>query len=137
LQRSEGIEQEVIELSDDVNGSSKLVAELNREIASGGSTMANIRENLRVRKLQAEIDATQAEINTYDLEGAAQAKQNFEERYAREKKKEDSLHGEVGVASIRGECTCVLIVCSVFCHWRRARVRAESSQRAREGYEGL
>jgi DNA repair protein RAD50 len=89
------MEQEVAELTEDADGAQKLVNDLSGDIASGGSTMANIRENLRVRRLQAEIDATQAEIDTYDLNSAAQAKQNFEDRYAQLKKREDNLHGEV------------------------------------------
>jgi DNA repair protein RAD50 len=48
-----------------------------------------------VRKLQAMIEATQAEIETYDLGAAAKAKANFEQQYSVEKQKETNLHAKV------------------------------------------
>ena len=57
--------------------------------------MANIRENLRVRKLIQDIAATQAEIDSYDLEEAAKAKRIFEEKYNVEKQRETNLQSEV------------------------------------------
>lgn len=95
MQRSEDLERDITEFGEEVEDKRRIVADLNREIASGGSIVANLRDNLRVRRLQADIDATQTEIGHYDLEGAAQARQNFENQYANLKKKEDGLHGEV------------------------------------------
>jgi DNA repair protein RAD50 len=95
IEKSEALAQDIADLSKDVETTQKFVNDLNREIAAGGSTVSNLRENLRIRRLQADIEAIQAEIETYDLDAAAQAKKNFEERYTSLKEKENRLHAEV------------------------------------------
>lgn len=56
--------------------------------------MANLRDNIRMRKLIRDIAATQAEIDSYDLEAAAKAKRNFEEQYNGKKKYENDLQSK-------------------------------------------
>ena len=57
--------------------------------------MTNLRENRRMRKLQSDIQATQKEIDSCDLEGAAKAKRNFEEKYQPEKDRENEMQQTV------------------------------------------
>lgn len=57
--------------------------------------MANLRENLRVRKLVKDIAATAEEIATYDMEEAAKARRNFQEKYNVEKEKETQKQSDV------------------------------------------
>jgi hypothetical protein len=47
--------------------------------------MANLHGNTRIRKLSRDIAATQAEIDSSNMEGAAKAKRNFEDRCQVEK----------------------------------------------------
>lgn len=54
-----------------------------------------------MRRLQADIETTQSEIETYDLEAAGEAKKNFDTQYASRKKKEDTLHAEVTFISLQ------------------------------------
>ena len=53
--------------------------------------MTNLRENRRLRKLQSNIQATQKEIDSCDIEGASKAKRNFEEKYQPEKDRENEM----------------------------------------------
>jgi DNA repair protein RAD50 len=68
---------------------------LDKEINEGGAALANLRENRRIRKLQSDIQATQKEIDSCDLEGAAKAKRNFEEKYQPEKDRENEMQQRV------------------------------------------
>ena len=68
---------------------------IDKEINESGASVANLRENIRVRRLIKDIADTQAEINTYDMEEAAKAKRNFNEKYQVEKARETELQGLV------------------------------------------
>jgi hypothetical protein len=68
---------------------------LDKEINEGGAALSNLRENRRIRKLQSDIQATQKEIDSCDLEGAAKAKRNFEEKYQPEKDRENEMQRRV------------------------------------------
>jgi len=68
---------------------------LDKEINEGGAALTNLRENRRMRKLQSDIQATQKEIDSCDLEGAAKAKRNFEEKYQPEKDRESEMQQRV------------------------------------------
>lgn len=68
---------------------------IDKEINEAGASMANLRENIRVRKLIKDIADTQAEIDTYDMEEAAKAKRNFSEKYQAQKTRETELQGLV------------------------------------------
>jgi DNA repair protein RAD50 len=73
----------------------KTIAQLDKEINEGGAALTNLRENRRIRKLQNDIQATQKEIDSCDLEGAAKAKRNFEEKYQPEKDRENEMQQKV------------------------------------------
>ncbi|GJF00265.1 DNA repair protein rad50 [Phanerochaete sordida] len=74
---------------------------ITKEIHESTATQANLRDNLRARKLVKNIADTQAKIETYDIEEAAKAKRLFEEQYMVEKEKETKLQGQV--ARLGGE----------------------------------
>jgi DNA repair protein RAD50 len=73
----------------------KVLAGIEKEINESAASMANLRDNIRARKLVREIASVQAEIDTYDLEEAAKAKRLFEEKYQIEKDKETELQSKV------------------------------------------
>jgi len=56
--------------------------------------MANLRENIRIRKLIRDIEATQGEIDSHDMEEAAKARRNFDHQYKIKKAQEDELHSK-------------------------------------------
>ena len=68
---------------------------IDKDIGAGDASMANLRENLRVRKLVKEVAATQAQIDSYDVEEAAKARRIFQEKYQKEKDRETELQGKV------------------------------------------
>jgi len=57
--------------------------------------MTNLRENIRVRKVAKEIDATQAEIDAMDMEQAAKARRQFDQKYNAEKQRETEMQSKV------------------------------------------
>ena len=57
--------------------------------------MTNLRENIRVRKLSKEIDTTQAEIDAMDMEQAAKARRQFDQKYNMEKQRETEMQSKV------------------------------------------
>jgi DNA repair protein RAD50 len=80
------------------------IAEIDKEINEGGARVASLRENLRVRKLIQDIDETDREVKSYDIESAAKAQRQFDEKYNAEKKKEMDMQNKVGVS-----CSCALL----------------------------
>ncbi|KAF8349440.1 hypothetical protein F5887DRAFT_914397 [Amanita rubescens] len=77
------------------------MAKIDKEISDSGSTIANLRENIRVRKIEKEIQRTREEIATYDMEEAAKAKRNFDSKWDVAKKTEDEL--KAAYSKIDGE----------------------------------
>ncbi|KAM6494340.1 hypothetical protein JOM56_010701 [Amanita muscaria] len=77
------------------------MAKIEKEINESGSSIANLRENLRLRKIEKEIRKTQEQIAAFDMEEAAKAKRNFESKWDIVKKKEDEL--KAGYSHIEGE----------------------------------
>ncbi|TFK24963.1 P-loop containing nucleoside triphosphate hydrolase protein [Coprinopsis marcescibilis] len=68
---------------------------IEKEINEAGASQTNLRENLRVRKLQKEIVDIQSQIDSYDVEEAAKAKRNFQEQWDKKKDKLDRLNKAV------------------------------------------
>jgi DNA repair protein RAD50 len=73
------------------------IAEIDKEINESGASLANLRENIRIRKLAHEIEATKAEIDSYDMEEAARARRNFQDKYTDEKEKETQMQSKVNL----------------------------------------
>lgn len=68
---------------------------LKQEVMYGDATLSNLHQNLQCRKLARSIAENQAKIDEFDMEEAAKAKRNFEDKYPKEKKKEEDLHAKL------------------------------------------
>ncbi|KAJ7095861.1 hypothetical protein B0H15DRAFT_827394 [Mycena belliarum] len=90
-EKSEEVEAEIAELVLKLESSRQVIKAIEKEINESGSSLATLRENIRLRKLAKEIRRIQAEIDAEDLEGAAKAKRNFEEKFGPSKDKENKL----------------------------------------------
>lgn len=93
--KSEDLKAEIAELNHQLESARLAVAAIDKEINEGGATLANLRGNIRIRKLAADIAATQQEIDSHDVEAAAKAKRTFDERYGEEKEKETQMASKV------------------------------------------
>ncbi|KAH7924955.1 hypothetical protein BV22DRAFT_469854 [Leucogyrophana mollusca] len=100
-ERIERFEVAIQELGINIEKVRESIAKIDREISESGSSTSNLRENIRIRKLVRDIATTQAEIENCDMEGAAKAKRNFEERYQAEKQRETEMQSKY--AHIGGE----------------------------------
>lgn len=72
-----------------------VIAEIDKEIHESGASMANLRENIRIRHLIRDIAATQEEIDSHDMEEAAKARRNFDQQYKVKKAEESNLQSKV------------------------------------------
>jgi DNA repair protein RAD50 len=102
------LDSELQELSGKLNGVQEVITGIQKEINESGASVANLRDNIRARKLVREISEVQKEIDSHDMEEMAKAKRNFEEKYKLAKEKEDNLRVEV---SDCGFVLCDLIDC--------------------------
>ncbi|PFH54076.1 hypothetical protein AMATHDRAFT_852 [Amanita thiersii Skay4041] len=84
--------EEIQNLTEQIENSREIIARIEKEINEGGASVANLRENIRVRRLTKDIIATQEEIDSYDMDEAAKARRNFETKYSVAKEKENELH---------------------------------------------
>ncbi|KAJ7784558.1 hypothetical protein B0H16DRAFT_1492970 [Mycena metata] len=91
IEKSEEVEAEILELGRNLDAARDVIKGLEKEINESGSYTATLRENIRVRKLMQEIKTLQAEIDSEDIDGAAKAKRNFQEKYKVSKDKENNL----------------------------------------------
>ncbi|KAG6379376.1 P-loop containing nucleoside triphosphate hydrolase protein [Boletus reticuloceps] len=97
----EHFEGEITELGIKIESVRDTVAKIDREINESGSAISRLRDNVRMRRLVKDIAATQAEIDSCDMEGAAKAKRTFEDRYQAEKQRETEMQSKY--AHIGGE----------------------------------
>ncbi|KAH9480437.1 DNA repair protein RAD50 [Psilocybe cubensis] len=79
------------EIHTQIEGSRELIASIDKEINESGATESNLRDNIQVQKLTRDIAKTQAEIDSYDMEEAAKARRNYEDKYEPTKRKEVKL----------------------------------------------
>ena len=91
----EQLELNIKQVNGNIEASRDTIAGIDKEINASGASVANYRENVRVRKLAKEIKDTQAEIGSYDMEEAARARRNFQDKYGPAKEKENDLHTQV------------------------------------------
>ena len=76
------------------------VAAIDKELNESGASIAILNENIRIRGLAKDIQATQAELDSYDMEEAGKAKRIFKDRYNVEKEKETQVQSEVSVTPL-------------------------------------
>lgn len=98
----EHYEGEITELGIKIESVRETVAKIDREINESGSSISRLRDNIRMRKLVKDIEGTQAEIDSYDMEGAAKAKRTFEDRYQVEKQRETEMQSKGSVLMAPG-----------------------------------
>jgi DNA repair protein RAD50 len=79
----------------------EVIRSIDKEINESGASVANLRENIRLRKLIRDITATQDEIDSHDMEEAAKAKRTFEDQYKVKKAQESELQSKVYIAASR------------------------------------
>ncbi|KZV65287.1 hypothetical protein PENSPDRAFT_655878 [Peniophora sp. CONT] len=84
-------EEQISQQSEALEALRKTIADVEKEINEGGAVLANLRDNMRMRRLRADIAAIEAELNSMDLDEAAKAKRNFEQKFPAEQKKEQDL----------------------------------------------
>ena len=80
------------------------LSEIDREISEAAVTQANLRENLRYRRLKRDLAATEAELAAIDMEEAAKAKRIWTEKWNVEKQKETDLQTKVRYQRSRAGC---------------------------------
>lgn len=72
-----------------------LLSSCEKEIHESDSFLANLRENERLRRLRKSIEENKTKIEAFDMEEAARARRQFDEKYASEKKREGDMEAEV------------------------------------------
>ena len=71
------------------------LAEIDQEINQANLTMANLRDNMRFRRLKRELEGIETELSAIDMEEAAKAKRIWTEKWTAEKQKETDLQSKV------------------------------------------
>lgn len=97
----EQYELDIQQVNKRIEESREVVKAIDKEINASGASVANYRENIRVRKLAKEIKDTQAEIDSHDMDEAARARRNFQDKYGPAKEKENAL--QTSYSHIAGE----------------------------------
>lgn len=71
------------------------LSEIDKETSEAAVTLANLRENIRFRRLKRDLTATEIELDAIDMEEAAKAKRIWTEKWNVEKQKETDLQTKV------------------------------------------
>ncbi|KII86927.1 hypothetical protein PLICRDRAFT_665598 [Plicaturopsis crispa FD-325 SS-3] len=87
-------QERIRELQITIENTRNVIAKIEKEINEAGASQANLRENIRIRKLGRDIKATEEEINSYDMDEAAKSRRNFEDKYHIEKAKETDMQSQ-------------------------------------------
>src|SRR6201999_1647792 len=77
----ESLEAQIDQTYQGIEELRKGIQDLYKELNESGSTAANIRENLRIRKLRTDLREVQTEMDSLNLEAAGQAREDYEETY--------------------------------------------------------
>lgn len=93
-EKIENYQAEIQELGLAIEKVRDAISAVDREISDAAASMANLRENVRIRKLMRQIDETQAEIDSYDMEAVAKSRRNFDDKYAAEKERETEMQSK-------------------------------------------
>jgi DNA repair protein RAD50 len=96
-ERVQELNLELQELNKQLDTVREVITDIQKEISESGASVANLRDNIRARRLIRQIGEVQAEIESHDMEEMAKARRNFEEKYKLAKEKEDNLRVEVGI----------------------------------------
>ncbi len=99
-ERVQQLDLELQELNQQLDTVRGVITDIQKEINESGASVANLRDNIRARRLIRQIGEVQAEIESHDMEEMAKARRNFEEKYKLAKEKEDNLRVEVGTYTL-------------------------------------
>lgn len=111
--RSEELKAEIAELVAQLENARLAVAAIDKEINEGGATLANLRSNIRIHKLEVDIAAIAEEIEGLDVEEAGRARAVFEQKYNAEKAKETRLASHVSQRSNPAGNLLMYVLCSM------------------------
>jgi len=89
------LEIEAQQVEGEVERLRALVQKQDNDVSAAGADLANLRENLRLRKLQREIQETKDVIKSLKLEEASKAKEQFEEKWGKAKAAENEAQARV------------------------------------------
>ncbi|KAJ7069782.1 hypothetical protein C8F01DRAFT_1113982 [Mycena amicta] len=95
------LQEEIENRERKLNSTREAMGAIEKEISAQGTSLAIIRENLRVRKMITEIKKIQDDMGQLDIEGAARAKRQFNEKFGVSKEKETEL--QTKYAHLAGE----------------------------------
>ena len=87
------------ELQNQIEVCREVISSIDKEINQSGATISNLRDNIIVQKLNADIARIQSQIDSYDMEEAAKARRNYEDKYEPAKRREDKLSEVVRLPS--------------------------------------
>lgn len=94
-ERIDQAKSDIKEIGASIEGVRGVIANIDKEISESGASEANLRENIRVRKLIKDIKAVQEKIDSYNMEEAARARRIYAERFPIEKQKETEMQSKV------------------------------------------
>lgn len=87
------------ELQNQIEVCREVISSIDKEINQSGATISNLRDNIIVQKLNIDIARIQSQIDSYDMEEAAKARRNYNDKYEPAKKREDKLSEVVRLPS--------------------------------------
>ncbi|OCB89866.1 hypothetical protein A7U60_g2895 [Sanghuangporus baumii] len=90
----EACEENIKEYESLIEEIRKSKSELEKQIHESDSLLSNLRDNERIRKLRRSIAENKEKIDAFDMEEAAKARRQFDEKYAAEKKREGDMEAE-------------------------------------------
>jgi len=73
----------------------RAIAAIEKEINESGATLSNLRDNIIVRRLKEKIDTIDKDVASFDMEEAAKARRNYEDKYQPAKAREQKLNEAV------------------------------------------
>lgn len=91
----ESLEKQIEQTSHGIEELRIGIQELDRELSESGTTAANIRENMRIRKIKADLKETQNSMEKLDLDAAGQARQDYERTFKDSKEQEVQAQSKV------------------------------------------
>ena len=96
----EELDAEIVQGDEKVKSARIVLSGIEKEINESNATIANLRNNIRALKLVKDIADTQAEIDSYDLDEAAESKRLFDEQYPIAEGRETELQSKVSSSTI-------------------------------------
>jgi DNA repair protein RAD50 len=89
------LETEIQEVEKEVERLRALVQKQDNDVSAAGADLANLRDNLRLRKLQREIQEIKDFIKSLKLEEASKAREQFDEKWGKVKAAENAAQARV------------------------------------------